>query len=187
MLIFAPVCFTMTTIFQVIPAWITRYPGVLSFALPKNSPYKPFMEHAMLRIRESGSWVLLKKRFEEEIPICKTPPKGTSLGMEKIFTLFMFYLLGAIMGLILLFVEIYIRRPAASGSKSPQMRKLHSLSYHPFFIATALDSVQNLQRLLKGQHQPFQPDQEDIHKKLQELQASLQTARTKSKKMDRLK
>ena len=141
------------------------------------------MEHAMLRIRESGSWVLLKKRFEEEIPICRTPPKGTSLGMEKIFTLFMFYLLGAIMGLILLFVEIYIRRPAASGSKSPQMRKLHSLSYHPYFIATALDSVQNLQRLLKGHQQ----DQEGIHEKLRELHASLQTAQEKSKKMDRLK
>ena len=134
----------------------------------------------MLRIRESGSWVLLKKRFEEEIPICKTPPKGTPLGMEKIFTLFLLVIAGAILGLMLLFVEIYVRRPA-------QKRKLHSLSYHPFFIATALDSVQNLQRLLKGQHQPFQPDQEDIHKKLQELQASLQTARTKSNKMDRLK
>ena len=134
------------------------------------------MEHAMLRIRESGSWVLLKKRFEEEIPICKTPPKGTPLGMEKIFTLFLLVIAGAILGLMLLFVEIYVRRPA-------QKRKLHSLSYHPYFIATALDSVQNLQRLLKGHQQ----DQEGIHEKLRELHASLQTAQEKSKKMDRLK
>ena len=132
----------------------------------------------MLRIRESGSWVLLKKRFEEEIPICKTPPKGTPLGMEKIFTLFLLVIAGAILGLMLLFVEIYVRRPA-------QKRKLHSLSYHPYFIATALDSVQNLERLLKGQN--YQQDQEGIHEKLRELHASLQTAQEKSKKMDRLK
>ena len=49
--------------FQLIPAWITRYPGVLSFALPKNSPYKVFLDIAVIKLRETGPWHLLRARY----------------------------------------------------------------------------------------------------------------------------
>ena len=110
--------------------------------------------------------------------------------MEKIFTLFVLVIAGAIMALMLLFAEIYVlglrpRRPDRPGMGSNRP-KLHSLSSHPYFIATALDSVQNLQRLLKGQQQPY-PDQEGVHKNLRELQASLISVQREAKKLHRLK
>ena len=76
-------------------------------------------------------------------------------------------------------------KPAQTGPNRP---RLHSLSVHPYFIATALDSVQNLQRLLKGQQQqyPYRTDQ-DIHKKLEELQTSLQVVKQQASSLDRLK
>ena len=109
--------------------------------------------------------------------------------MEKIFTLFVLVIAGAIMALMLLFAEIYVlglrpRRPDRPGM-GPNRPKLHSLSSHPYFIATALDSVQNLQRLLKGQQ--HNTDTEGIHKSLRELQNSLQEVQREAKMLHRLK
>ena len=84
-------------------------------------------------------------RFEEEIPTCKSPPKGTPLGVEKIFTLFLVFLSGAVGGIVLLILE-NICRPQ-SGKKP---KNSNSLGNHPLLLTTAIDSVQNLSKILFG-------------------------------------
>jgi len=42
--------------------WRTKYPNLLSFGVPKNSPYKELINFAMLRRIESGHLNLFNKK-----------------------------------------------------------------------------------------------------------------------------
>ena len=84
-------------------------------------------------------------RYEEEVPTCKSPPKGTPLGVEKIFTLFLLFLSGAAGGIILLILENICRPQSAKKPKNS-----NSLGNHPLLLTTAIDSVQNLSKILFG-------------------------------------
>ena len=120
-------------------------------------------------------------RYEEEVPICKSPPKGTPLGVEKIFTLFLLVLSGAIGGLVLLILEnIWRPRPEGRGKNHSYV---NSLGNHPLFLTTAIDSVQNMKKLLKGLPN-IESDEEGVLKKLQELQNALDQAKLKARILD---
>ena len=155
----------MQLLLQIIPAWISRFPGVLSFALPKNSPYKPFLDYAVIKLRETGPWILLKSRYEEDIPICRSPPKGTPLGMTKIFTLFLLVGIGACVGLLFLMLELLWRPKKSSGKPSVQQ-------LHPFFIGAAVDSVNHLRQLLKGQQENDEENVEEAIAKEKEVEGT---------------
>ena len=127
----------------------------------------------MIKLRETGPWHLLKARFEQEIPECKQPPKGKPLGIEKIFTLFGLMLLGSIFAFVLLLVELIFTPPKKANN---------SLSSQPLFLTTALESVNNLMQLIKGQNQ----DEDGILTKLTELDSALKMAFKKAKKLQRL-
>ena len=41
---------------RVIPAWITKYPGLLSMAFAKKSPYKRFFQYKLFELLEKGAY-----------------------------------------------------------------------------------------------------------------------------------
>ena len=45
---------------KIVPAWISKSPGPLSFAVAKNSPYRLFLNNAIANVREKGTWLLLR-------------------------------------------------------------------------------------------------------------------------------
>ncbi len=67
----------------VVPAWTTNYPALLSYAVPKSSPYAPFMFHAFLELLENGSLTALKARWKGVEPLC-TPERITRLVVRAI-------------------------------------------------------------------------------------------------------
>lgn len=122
------------------------------------------MNNALLKLRETGPWHLLKARYEEQVPECKQPPKGTPLGMEKIFTLFVFVCLGGCIGLVFLAMEMLMGpqiRPASEISK-PNKR------LNPIFLSTALDYTTHLKIIGKSVDQ-----KSEVWLKLQALHEAL--------------
>ncbi|TRY78277.1 hypothetical protein TCAL_08764, partial [Tigriopus californicus] len=90
---------------KTIPAWITDYPGLLSYALPKKSPYTKFMYYKILNLLERGKLAIFKKRWKSNLPEC-TPNRVVSLGFQKIFTSFLLVVLGAILAFLTFLVEL---------------------------------------------------------------------------------
>ena len=158
-----------------VPAWITDYPNVLSMALPKNSPYKPFLESTLFKFQEQGPWQLLRGRYEPKVPSCLEIKPDLALGMEKIFTLFFFVICGALAGVILLVIENVIK--PESPAKVP-MKRLRSLaSGKPFFVDTALTTLQQLRAMTL----PLENDADGILVKMDDVIHALEVAKSRFK------
>ena len=53
----------------------------LAAAVPKNSPYKKFMERKLLQLQESGTITFIAKRWEEGTPVCEEELNKDSLAL----------------------------------------------------------------------------------------------------------
>ena len=96
-----------TFLLQVITAWKDQVPMFTqSYYMKKKSNLTPFIAHEIKKMKEKGITNVLTKRHVMPEPNCKPPnTKGTSLGMEKFASLFVFYINCCIVSLIILVME----------------------------------------------------------------------------------
>ena len=73
---------------DILAPWLTKYPGFLTLAFPKNSAYFPFFQYQTIRYFENGVIEVLRNRWTTfKMDHClNTEP--TSLGLEKLISLF---------------------------------------------------------------------------------------------------
>ncbi len=122
---------------QLEPAWESNFPGLVSMAVPKNSPYKPFLWAATLDLHERGQKDFLVSRFAVKSPHdCKEAasvpnPTNVTLGFEKIFTLFLLMGAGMMASLALLIMECCLY----SGDQLFSARKRRWDPKRPLFSA----------------------------------------------------
>jgi hypothetical protein len=83
---------------------VSRYPSLLAWALPKASPYHPFLSRASQAMKERGLISVLKARWFVESPYC--PPNPIEpYSWEQVFSLFIFYLLAVGLALLVFIAE----------------------------------------------------------------------------------
>ncbi len=127
------------------------------------------MDRTLLGLRETGAWQLLRARYEVPIPYCLNENEvDLALGMEKIFTLFLFFIGGAIAGLFLLLVESHFQPEVTN-------RRLRSVTTKPFFVDTALITLQQLRAMTL----PLDNDEDGIIVKMDDIIRTLETAKNK--------
>ena len=77
--------------------------------MAKNSMYKPFLKFSIMEFKENGAHNIIWNRNDVSMPLCKN--KGVySLGMTKMFTLFLILCFGMIMALVLFVAECFINK-----------------------------------------------------------------------------
>ena len=67
-------------------SWITNFwspciSSLLAAAVPKNWPYKKFMQHKLLQLQESGTTASISKRWEKGTPVCQEEDNEDSLSL----------------------------------------------------------------------------------------------------------
>ena len=55
--------------------------SLLAAAVPKNWPYKKFMQHKLLQLQESGTTTSISKRWERGTPVCQDKDDEESLSL----------------------------------------------------------------------------------------------------------
>ena len=84
--------------------------------MAKNSTLTPFFAHGILKMKERGIYNAYSKRHFISEPNCKPlREEGKPLGMEKFAPLFVFYLGGCAMSLIIFVLE-NIFKPSSGSS-----------------------------------------------------------------------
>ena len=84
--------------------------------MSKNSTLAPFIAHGILKMIERGIRDAYTKRHIISEPNCKPlKEEGQPLGMEKFAPLFVFYLVGCAVSLIIFFME-NIFKPSSTSS-----------------------------------------------------------------------
>ena len=61
--------------------WTPCISSLLAAAVPKNWPYKKFMQHKLLQLQESGTTASISKRWERGTPVCQEEDDEDSLSL----------------------------------------------------------------------------------------------------------
>ena len=90
----------------------------------KNSPLTPFMAHEMTKMIETGLADIFYKRHAVVKPICRPDRKsGLSLGMEKLCSLFVLFICGCGLSLIVVLIEKMQRKISNNSSSDVNISK----------------------------------------------------------------
>ena len=89
--------------------WHTKYPSFMSFGFPKRSPYYPFVNYQILKLKESGKFAQIEKRHLPNFKdmSCNADP-DVSLGYTKLISVFALLGAGLLAGLVLFVVEFLL-------------------------------------------------------------------------------
>ena len=102
---------------KIVSAWTTQFPGLLAFALPKESPFYAIFYHAFLASLENGALRIAQTRWAStalsDTSNC-AQREVTGLGFEKIMTIFLIPLCGSILAVLILFGERSTKAESAS-------------------------------------------------------------------------
>ena len=80
--------------------------GYLSFGIPKESPYGPFLKSKVLDMIQNGELQKLIKKWENKEPDCSTlDKKGKPLTLQKLISLFLIIATGCLLVLFIFIVE----------------------------------------------------------------------------------
>ena len=110
--------------------------------MKKNSPFTPFISHALMKTTETGVKNILSKRHIISEPNCKPLRKeGRSLGMLFFLSIFLAYSVCWILCLIILLFE-YVHKPENSK------RSVKTLSKSDILNTKIDDYIKNLQSSL---------------------------------------
>ena len=78
----------------------------MSFGLPKNSPYKVFMNRILLKMDVTGQLHQLNQKWKIDEPNCQPLiRKGNPLSFEKLVSLFLILVIGVFCSLIVMIYE----------------------------------------------------------------------------------
>ena len=78
----------------------------------KNSPYFPFMNYVIWKMRENGDIQLLRHKYEKKPPNCDPIYTTVSpLSFTKLATVFMIVSMGGILSLLICFLETVLFSP----------------------------------------------------------------------------
>ena len=78
----------------------------MSFGLPKNSPYKIFMNRILLKMDVTGQLHQLNQKWKIDEPNCQPLiRKGNPLSFEKLVSLFLILVIGVFCSLIVMIYE----------------------------------------------------------------------------------
>ena len=75
---------------KIIMAWKAPTRLQLAQAFPKNSRYRNFFKYAIFRLKETGSYSFLDKRWRLQRPDCRDDDRASTIGLgwEKVVSLF---------------------------------------------------------------------------------------------------
>ncbi len=136
---------------KIIPAWKPRFPTwVSSIALKKNSPYKKILKKGLVSLREEGNLHIIWERNKPKPPKCSQADNVKSLGIKKMFTLFLVLTLGVGFALTLLIME-NMKRPSR---KSPSKIK-HMDAKSKMIIQSAMQSLITIRTALPSEDKCF--------------------------------
>ena len=80
--------------------------GYLSFGIPKESPYGPFLKSKVLDMIQNGELQKLIKKWENKEPDCSSlDKKGKPLTFQKLISLFLIIAIGCLLVLFIFIVE----------------------------------------------------------------------------------
>ena len=106
---------------------VWKDPGYLftrSMYVAKNSPFTKFFSHGLKKMEETGITDILSKRYIPSKPNCKSLRKKVQpLNMEKFASLFLFYIIGCVLSLILLVIENIFKPSKRLTFEKPELRQ----------------------------------------------------------------
>ncbi len=73
---------------DLVPAWVTNFPGHLAYAVPKESAYSGVLFHKILELSESGAIDIMGARWHRGEPQC-TPARVARYDVSMAYDLTM--------------------------------------------------------------------------------------------------
>jgi len=114
---------------KLLRAWATNFPSLLTYGIPKRSPYGPFLYHHQLKLIENGALRALLNRWNEDEPVCNDS-RVDSLGFEKIIMTFMIVGLGIVCSVSTFIVEFVTAQLVPSRKGKNEMHDLFTGNLH---------------------------------------------------------
>ena len=101
---------------------INRY----AFAFQKDSPYLPIFNYYLKLLDQQGTFHKLKKKYQVLPQNCQGSG-GSAIGFESTLTAFLAFILGMLLGMVLLIIErLYILIPWRSNSTYRLLKSMFS-------------------------------------------------------------
>ena len=90
----------------------------MAFGLPKNSPYKVFMDNELRNLFENGQMERIFKKWEIKEPTCKPLlQSGDPLTLKKLISIFLVMCIGLLLSLAGLIYELFKTKPTYNKKK----------------------------------------------------------------------
>ena len=91
--------------------WKSQYPNHLSFAFPKNSPLFPFFDYQVLKMMETGTMDLIRRKWTGSDRQCtdqedKELEEDVGLSFNKLVGLFLVCSIGAVLAILIFTYEV---------------------------------------------------------------------------------
>ena len=97
----------MISILQIEQVW-EKNAGDTAIAMTKNSPYKKFIDEAILNMLENGKLRIILQRWKIEEPDCSPLIReGKPLNFKKLISIFFIIGLGVLLAIIVVLFEIF--------------------------------------------------------------------------------
>ncbi len=102
--------------------WVSQYATKMSMGLPKNSPYKKFLDAKLRKIKENGMLQLVEQRWVQKVADCPVTPVRP-IHLKKIFSLGVLILFGVILALVIFSLELLNPKTLAETPKQNMLEK----------------------------------------------------------------
>ena len=117
--------------------------------LERNSPLTPFVSHTIIKMSETGLKDVISKRHVIKKPDCaKVQETGNSLGMEKFAPLFVLYMTGCIVSLLILMIELVFNKSRSAVFLYPSSSSIEFAKEEPEKNKPEISNTVNLQQQL---------------------------------------
>ena len=137
----------MISILQIEQVW-KQNAGDTAFGMPKNSPYKKFIDGAILNMLENGKLRIILQRWKIEEPDCSPMIREVKpLNFKKLISIFFIIGLGVLLAIIVVLFENF--QPNLLKKKNDPNNVRDNLIYEKNFVNLKIEEMVNLHDAMK--------------------------------------